>query len=258
MFFMVALGCPVSRGAARPAPHHRKNGRAGEEREENKEREESRHNTMFDNSCSILPGFAEVAIPKSEIRTSDLRFRRPMLFFFRKATWHYDPSHPDDCIACAASPCLTFTIKVWVLKMMAEVCGVVWCGVVWCSGVVWCVLCGEVVFLVVHCVCAVTTYAGVLQCCTVTMLAHMYTSVLLQTCRPFDITRLDPIIYALEPPPPWYPPSISKHIQAFPSISKHIQAYPSIFEHIPPPPHHKGGRRRRPPPPPREPITPYF
>ena len=137
MFFMVALGCPVSRGAARPAPHHRKNGRAGEEREENKEREESRHNTMFDNSCSILPGFAEVAIPKSEIRTSDLRFRRPMLFF-RKATWHYDPSHPDDCIACAASPCLTFTIKVWVLKMMAEVCGVVWCGVVWFGVVVWC------------------------------------------------------------------------------------------------------------------------
>ena len=59
-------------------------------------------------------------------------------FFFRKATWHYDPSHPDDCIACAASPCLTFTIKVWVLKMMAEVCGVVWCGVVWFGVVVWC------------------------------------------------------------------------------------------------------------------------
>ena len=66
---------------------------------------------------------------------------------FRKATWHYDPSHPNVCIACTASPCLTFTIKVLVLKMMAEVCGVVRCGVVWCGVVVWCVLCGEVVFL---------------------------------------------------------------------------------------------------------------
>ena len=53
---------------------------------------------------------------------------------------------------------------------------VVWFGVVWCGVVVvwWCGVCGEVVFLVVHCVCTVTTYAGVLQCCTVTMLAHVH------------------------------------------------------------------------------------
>ena len=70
--------CPVSRGAARPAPHHSKNGKAREEREENKEREESRHNTMFDDSCSILPGFTQVAIPKPEISTGYLRFRRPI------------------------------------------------------------------------------------------------------------------------------------------------------------------------------------
>ena len=85
------------------------------------------------------------------------------------------------------------SIPLWLPE-----CGVAWCGVVWC-GVVWC----GVMYVAMLCVyaCSLCLCCGHRRWCVAVLHGDqaclMYTLWLLQTCMPFDVARMNPMIYGL-------------------------------------------------------------
>ena len=107
---------------ARPAQHHRKKGREREEGAESDDREQGRTTRCLTTAArSPLASCICCASDQTEIRTGDLRLRRPMpdSKSHNGCMTHLTPSI---CIACAAIPCLAFNCLDISLPSIRIVC----------------------------------------------------------------------------------------------------------------------------------------